>query len=82
MMEILWPIVRPFLGYIVGVVALLGALSGFYFKAKHDGVVAEKAKIEQEKIDAIQKGNKARERIKQLCDGTPMQCGPSDWYRD
>lgn len=83
-MAFLWPIIRPLLGYIVGIVALLGAVSGFYFKAKHDGVVLEKARIEREKVQAITKANKERDRIHDLCQNDPFKakCTPDEWFRD
>ena len=82
MIALLWPLIRPFIGYIIGVVALLGAVSGFYFKAKHDGVVAENAKIERQKEDAIAKANKAREHVSVLCSTRAVGNCPADWFRD
>lgn len=81
MIALIWPLIRPLLGYIIGIIALLGVVSGFYWKARHDGVVAEKAKIEQEKKDAIQKANNARDHVRQLC-GVKISLCPPEWFRD
>lgn len=78
----IWTLIRPFLGYIVGTAAFVGVASGFYFKIKHDGVLKERARIEREKDVAIKKGTEARERIRTLCSNNPLQCVPQDWFRD
>lgn len=82
MAEIIWAAAKPFLGYIIGVVAILGVVSGVYFKIKHDAVVEEKAKIEQEKQDAIKKANEARARVGILCGSGAVPNCPSEWFRD
>lgn len=71
------------LGLIVAVVtAAIGGLTGVYFKIRHDAVVEERAKIEAEKRDAIDKAQTARTRIRELCDASPDKCVPDDFFRD
>lgn len=79
---VIFALIRPFLGYIIGVAALVSLATGFYFKARHDGVVAEKIKIEQEKRDAIQKANAARDHVRQLCTIQAVSNCPAEWFRD
>lgn len=81
-MAVLLKLLEPFIGYIVGALALVGVLSGFYFKIKHDAVVADRAKIEQEKVDAISKANEAREHVRELCGGSIRTSCPAEWFRD
>lgn len=62
--------------------ALVGTVSGLYFKIRHDAVVEERAKVENEKRDAIGKAQDARRRIRELCDAGAAGCVPDDWFRD
>jgi hypothetical protein len=81
-MTVLFALIRPFLGYIVGGVAIIGVLTGIYFKIRHDAQAEVLVKIEKEKTDAIQKASAARDRIRALCDSDPSKCVPDDWFRD
>lgn len=81
MAAIIWALVRPILGYLIGIVAVISLLTGVYFKIKHDAVVAEKAQIEKEKENAIEKATQARARVQMLCSGAVPNC-PAEWFRD
>lgn len=80
--SLIWAVVRPYVGYLIGAIAIAGLATGWIMKIKHDEKVRVLARVEREKEDAIKTATKARERVRKLCDATPLQCGPSDWYRD
>lgn len=62
------------------IAALVG---GFILKIQHDERRAVLAKIEQEKSDAINKAQEARERLRDLCSSAPADCVlPDNWFRD
>lgn len=67
---------------VLAVVAITGGIGGCVFKIKHDAVVAERAKIEQEKQDAINKAKKAVDILRDRCRADPATCVPDDWFRD
>jgi hypothetical protein len=75
-------LIRPFLGYIIGGVAIAAVAGGVVLKIRHDAQADIIIKIEQEKSDAIDKARAARERIRDLCNLNPAGCVPDDWFRD
>lgn len=66
----------------LAVVAAAGSIGGCVLKIKHDAVVAERAKVEKEKDDAIDDANKAKGRLRRACDSAPDQCVRDEWFRD
>jgi type VI protein secretion system component VasK len=78
---LIWELIKPIVAYIVLALLIIVGVVAWHYKAEHDGIVYEKARIEQEKKDAITKADAARNRVKELCKGNPLQCSPSD-FRD
>ena len=81
-MGFLLALLRPFLGYIAGAVVIAALTAGIYYKIRHDAQAEVLVKIEQEKNDAIAKAREARDRLRAICDITPDNCVPDDWFRD
>jgi len=66
----------------LAVLAVTGGIGGCVLKIKHDTLAVERAKVEREKQDAIDVANKAKSRLRQLCDRSPAECVSDDWFRD
>lgn len=64
------------------VLALAGTGVGIVMKIRHDAVVAERAKVEAEKREAIQNANEVRDKIRARCLIDPATCVPDSWFRD
>ena len=75
-------LIRPLLPYILVLVAFSGTVTSFYLKIQHDEKVRVLAKVEKEKQDAIDKGNRARARVQALCKKHPNNCTPDDEFLD
>lgn len=82
----MWAVVLRFLApYMLQIMiglAIVGGLTGVYFKIKHDEKVRVLQQVEKEKQDAIKKGKDARDHIRDLCNINPTGCVPDDWFRD
>jgi hypothetical protein len=82
MIAIIATFLRPFLNYIV-VGAIVSALAGgFILKTRHDAVLRERTKVEQEKTHAINQAREAREALRDRCIIDPAGCLPDSWLRD
>ncbi len=67
---------------LVTVLAVSGTATGVYFKWKHDILATERARVEQEKDDAIRTANKAKNLLRERCASDPSSCVSDDWFRD
>lgn len=76
------PLLFSPLGRYVTIGLIIAALFGGYtLKQRHDAVIAERARVEQENQDAIQKANEARERLPVDCERS-TDCGLPDHFRE
>lgn len=66
----------------VSLLAVVGTVSGIVLKIKHDAVVAERARVEKEKQNAIDQARKAVDLLRSRCRDNPTDCIPTDWFRD
>ena len=68
----------------LGLAAVVGTVSGIYLKIRHDAVVEEKAKVENEKRKAISAAQAAKDAVRLKCLSDPDQCLRSldEWFRD
>lgn len=62
--------------------AIVGGGTAIYFKIGHNAVLRERAKVEQEKQNAIQKVDRAKDILRAICDKSPDNCVSDDWLRD
>jgi hypothetical protein len=75
-------LLSPLYRWAIGALVIAALLGGFIIKQRHNAVVAERARVEQEKQDAIKKADEARERVRAACEHAPDKCVPDDWHRD
>lgn len=81
-MTILLALIRPFLGYIIGGVAIAAIAGGVYLKIRHDAQAEIIERLEKDKANDIEKANAARKRIRDLCARDPAGCVPDEQFRD
>jgi hypothetical protein len=75
-------LLTPLWRWAIAGVVVAAVLGGVLIKIQHDAVAVERARVEQEKADAVKKANEARERLRDACDRDASACVPEDNYRD
>lgn len=79
MTAILAFVLSPIGRWIAGVFVLLAIIASIYAKGRIDGHASEKAKVERQINDAVQKGDSGRANaLKQLNNDSV----PDGWFRD
>lgn len=71
------------IGKWVGIALVASVLIGsVVLKIQRDAAAMERAKIEQENSNAIDKAREARDSLRAACDRAPDDCVPDDNFRD
>jgi len=81
MNALIW-LLSPIARYAAFGLLIIALAGGIYLKIQNDAVSAERARIEQEKTDAINKAREARDNLRAACDRDPAACVPDNQYRD
>lgn len=78
MIGLLW---SKFSGYIIGILSIIGAIAGIYYKGQHDQKVSAEAKQNKKRLEDVKEANKIETNVHNSSDAK-LNADLSKWMRD